>query len=506
MPWRALPPLALLLALATQSGLTPTWAAAPQAFSLELDGEIRAVRQIDLNGDGRPDLVVLAQPAEGAPTLHVLHAPEAGAASTWFREQDRRAIALDGELSACGALCVGRFGPAGQGRLRFLGPNGVIDLDGHGRRQDGAAQRAPATLMARSAGRALVFWDGVADLDGDGCDECWFPLAEGEGALFVLGGEPGGDRRLSLQASNVGTAAGEHALYRYAYVANLVPADLDGDGRLELLALQDNRLLAWSLGAPAGKVQAPGFSLELPFLAEDPALDPEEMRTPRLQIADVNGDGKSDLLVSLLVGRRDKLGSVRTILYHFPGPFRDATTGALVKPRGRIDTESVALHPAFVDLDGDGTLEYVGDSIRGTTMDLLARIAGRDSELHLVGYRLEGPGGTFSAAPLFTLKRTYASSEALSNRFGKSAWFEGDFDGDGQRDLLDLGNLESVEILRGNVQGKRAEFGPALLGPLKMPQRLTADARILDLDGDGRSDAVRWSGRTLHLLSSGGRR
>lgn len=513
MARRPAPPSAWLLA-----GLLVGWLGASRAqparaaevltvTAVEVEGEIRAVRHLDLDGDGRPDLVVLWQPAEGAPGLTVLRSPPEGREAEWFGPAYRHPIALAGDLATAGALCLGRFGPGGEGRLRFLGPGGAVDLDASGRPAPGAAPRAPPTLLARSAGRPLVLWDGVADLDGDGVEECWFPLAAGEGALFVLGGRPEGDRRLSLTPTNRGISDGAHALYRYTYVPNLVAADLDGDGRRELLALKDGRLLGWDAAgpAPSGGVLEPGFSLAFPFLEPDPTLGPEEMRTPRLQIADVDGDGRADLLVSLLVGRRDQLGSVRTILYHFPGPFRDATTGALTKPRGRIDTESVALHPTFVDLDGDGTREYVGDAIRGTTLELLARMAGRDSEIHLTGYGLAGPEKTFAARPLFTLKRPYASSEAMSNRFGRSAWFEGDFDGDGRRDLLDLGNLERVEILRGRPaeDGRGIAFGPALFGPRALGGPLAADARIADLDGDGRSDAVLWSGRTLYLLRSG---
>ena len=368
----------------------------------------------------------------------------------------------------------------------------------------GGARLAKPTLFGRSTGRSLVVWDGHADLDGDGREECWVPLAEGRGTMHVFGGTPAADRTLDLAATNRGTAGDAHTWSRYAYVPNLLPADLDGDGKRELVGLRDRTLLAWSVAAPATQGAQPVFRLPLPFLEPEPGLGPEEMRTPRIQLADVNADGKADLLVSLLVGRRDKLGTLKTILFYYPGPFGDATTG-LVTPAARLDTESVALHPVFVDLDGDKKLEYVGDSIRGTKGDLMARLLGRDPEITLVGFRYDGTN--YARTPYFTVKRTYALSQAMSNAFGRSLHVEGDFDGDGLRDLLDLGNLSGVEILRGERLGKnrftfrtplmrrvpvkdgpRARRGPhgsqrgrtdrrrALVGALALPGGLAEDA------------------------------
>jgi hypothetical protein len=95
-------------------------------------------------------------------------------------------------------------------------------------------------------------------------------------------------------------------------------------------------------------------------------------------------------------------------LFHYPGPFRDAESGALVKPKTRIDTQSIVLHPLFVDLDGDGALDYVGDSIRGTMVDLIARLMGQEPKITFVGFRFDKALGTFRETPWFTTERMYA--------------------------------------------------------------------------------------------------
>ena len=492
--------------LACLLGLPPAAAGDLSTYLLEPGGKVREVRVFDLDGDGRRDVIAIVHTPAGAEQVLVLRTPETPVRRRLFPEDHVVRIALDGTLAQAGALAVGRFGPKGEGRLRFLAPDGLHDLLPDGTPTARTAREQAGTPLARSAGRPLVFWDGVADLDGDGLDEIWFPCAEGDGPMRIRAGTPAGDRVLSITATNQGASSGLRLLERHAYVPNLFPADLDGDGRRELVALRDGALVAWDVTgpAPASGPLAPATRLPLPFLDPDPDLGPEDLRTPRIQLEDVDGDGVTDLLVTLITGVRSKLTSIRTIFFHYPGPFRDPETGTLVAPRTRIDTQSIVLHPTFVDIDSDGDRDYVGDSIRGTMMDMIARMMGRDPEITLVGFRFDKTAGTFESTPAFTVQRSYASQQALGNLFGRSAWLDGDFDGDGHKDLLDLGNLTGVEILVGAEHDRGLGFEAALLPRVPVPDGLSAGAQIADLDGDGRADAVLWSATKLYFVMSRG--
>ena len=496
--------LSVLLLLATSPRAAE--ANATGKYLIDVGGTVRGVRVIDGDGDGRKDLVVLTTTEDGADELVVLRTPATPAKRHLFPDDHRVRIRCDGSRANAGAVAVGRFGPKGAARLRFFGPDGIEDVALDGTPDPRTPRHQRGTLLARSDGQRLVFWDAIADLDGDGVDETWFPDAGGDGPIRVLGGVPAGDRVLSLGAKNRATSSAVHGVLRTAYVPNLFPTDLDGDGARELVALRDEDLVAWEAtkAAPAGGVLEPGYQLRLPFLAPDPDLGPEELRTARIQLEDVDGDGTTDLLVTVITGVRTNLLSIRTILFHYPGPFRDAKTGALVKPAARLDTQSIVLHPMFIDLDGDGAKEYVGDSIRGTMLDLIARLMGQDPKITYVAFRFDKKRGTFQTAPWFTVERLYASKEALNNTFGRAAWFEGDFDGDGRRDLLDLGNLSSVEVLSG--AGETPTFTTSLVRPVPVKEKLTADAQVADLNADGRADAVLWSGGNLFVVLSKGAR
>ena len=493
-------PRSILVALVLFLGAASVQAAPRHAaFRFPTPGRILTVRPADVNADGREDLVAILEGRHpGDNTVLVLRAPATATPGTFFAPQDAARIAPPPDAAA---VAIGRFG---EGQvLRFLTRAGVIDMGADGKTRAGGPRGGPG-LLGRSENQTLVFWDGAADLDGDGATECWRP--DPSGALQVLRttGEP--LATLSLTVTHQASQAPDHMLGRVASIPRLVPADLDGDGTRELVALRGTTLLAWApLGPGTGNAPvAPQFRLALPFLEPDPALPAEALRTPRIQVEDVDGDGKADLLVTYLTGRRDKLGDLKTILFHYAGPFRDKD-GKLTPPASRLDTPSIVLHPSFVDVDGDGDRDYVTDSIRTQNrLDLIARIMGNDPPVTLEGFRFDSEKKRFEAAPAFRLDRVYPSSEAMANTFGQTTWFDGDFDGDGHRDLLDLGNLRTVTVSRGRPEASGAvAFDAALAGPFPMQESLTAGAVVLDLNADGRSDCAFWSEASLYFLVSG---
>ncbi len=499
----------LVLSLVGMAGPIRTSNAAPATgkYLVDAGGKIGAVRVIDTDGDGRLDLIALVETKAGDTELVIFRTPATPTKRSLFPADHITRIPCTGPRASAGAVAVGRFGPKGAVRLRFFGPRGVEDVKPDGSPAGEPPPRSGPSLLARSAGRSLVFWDAVADLDADGIDECWHPLAEGDGPIRILGGTPAGDRLLSIGANNQASSTGVQRLLRSAYVPNLFPADLDGDGMLDLVALQEKHLVGWSLRTPPteGKVLEPWYRLHLPFLEPDPELAADALRTPRIQLEDIDGDGVADLLVTLITGVRTKLVSIRTILFHYPGPFRNAKSGLLTKPKTRIDTQSIVLHPTFVDLDHDGAKDYVGDSIRGTMMDLIARLMGQDPKVTLVGFRYDKKLGTFAPAPWFTSEHAYASKQALNNEFGRSGWLTGDFDGDGRNDLLDLGNLTSAQILGGSVTGSQVVFDQVLMPPVPVKEGLAPHAQVADLNADGRADAVLWSSDKLYVILSAGK-
>jgi hypothetical protein len=483
------------------------------AFGVETDlytfdpgGRIEAARAADLDRDGRQDLILLVTrltPDRGErQELVTIRAPRAREPEAFWKEAKILRLPLDqGPAEGAGAVAVGAFGPSGEMRFRFFAADGLRDVTPEGRFVPPDDRAKVPTLLARSPGRPIVFWDGHADLDGDGIEECWFPTAEGSGRVHLQGGKPGLDRTLSLDVFNRSATDGEFLFIRYARVPRMVPADLDGDGKYELIAWDGEALVSWSLDGGS----APLWRVPLPL--DKPNLGPDEVYTPRLQIADVDGDHRADLLVTIVTGNRTHIGSFRTRLYHFPGPFYDPETKTIAPPTSRIDTESVALHPRFVDLDGDGTLDYLCDSIRGTKTDLILRVLGQEPTVWHAAYLYRRDRGAFDTEPVFSVERPYSREEAVSNHFGISAFFSGDFNGDGLKDMLDLGNLMGFEILgafrkSGERPGDPVSFTQRLLPRVRVEEPLAADAVVADFDGNGLADGAVWGAGGLRLVMS----
>ena len=490
---RAFLALRCLLCLALVGTTARAWAA-PPTFRTACPGTVHDVQVADCNRDGRADVAVLARDADNQDVLLLALAPEKPTAGRWVPEGALRVIRLDGKLAHVGALVVGAL--PGGACIRAFHPAGWFDLDTTGRvlvdhRGEGG------TLLARSAGVRPVFWTGAGDLDGDGLLETWVPRGDGNGPYSVQAGE----RTITLDAletTSQATASQAEPLRREAALPRVTAADLDGDGRSELAAIYDGALHIYDPLAPgAGDTCARRARLALAFLAAPPDADPLTLRTARVQLSDLDRDGAADLLVSLVTGRSDKLGSLRTMLVHYPGPLLSEQGAALPKARARIDSPSVVLHPTFADMNGDGRRDYVGASIRNNNLFTVAsRMLGKDPPLTAEIFPFDANAGTLNRTHALRHVFAYPSGEALGNRFRPTLFAGTDLDGDGSHELLDLDVLSAVSVWHATSPPTR------LLGPLRTAESLQPLARFGDLNGDGHADAVLASSAALYILLS----
>jgi hypothetical protein len=282
--------------------------------------------------------------------------------------------------------------------------------------------KSPHEVPLGGIPRAIV----EADLDGDGDLE--LVVAGGDASLYVLGfGTPGGSR--AWMRANA-PAPLEWPVP--SIPIDLAAADLDGDGRTELVGLAFHDLVWFALGD---------------FSASGPAWTRSAYagQTP-CALALLRGDGRE----SLAVANRDaqSIGLLRASA-------RAGFAAPVSVPVGRFPTALVA-----GDLDRDGRPDLVV-------------LASKDESAAILWNR---PGG-------------FERGETLVTGPAPRAPCLVDLDGDGDLDLALVADDPAGAVVRLFLGDGRG----AHLAGTGEPLRLTRGTRALlavDLDGDGRMDLV----------------
>lgn len=379
-----------------------------------------------------------------------------------------------------------------------------------------AASLAGATFTVQAAVLDAGAAGGLAFSDGRritlGADDGWPLLARAlvpaaDLPQFLVAADMDGDGRLDLVARNRtnGTVSVARGLARgqfapevvheatgsigFAFIAGLAVGDVDGDGALDVVA---GRIV------PAGIDLLFGNGDGTLGAAQHPPVPGGALRD--LALVDVDGDGDDDLLVRgtdtlwLLRSRGDRTFDAAVELHRAP-----ANSGIWALAAG--------------DVDGDLDLDLVLSS--GTGPVVLANYGNGvfDSEFELPGY------GAASALALGDLDRdgfldlVYAGGGLVRVLHGDgTADFVdsgdeipldavetvqvGDLDGDGGLDLLVGSQAAPVVVLRGDGSGG---FGHA---PWRLGPSSAGLPALGDLDGDGALDVALAMGRhVVQLLS-----
>jgi len=400
----------------------------------------------------------------------------------------------------------------------------VADLDQDGRQE---ILRVDPDTSGRQPARLLVFehdgrllWEQPLDAGEPYSDLPVVGDVDGDGRLEIFV-DAGDRRRLFGFRSDGSTLPGWPVTLEAGGWAKVL-ADLDRDGRLELIAVnqlplrragRDWRQLlvldaagtlrqSWSLGACQPGLDAPRQFPAVGNLDDDPELEIvavtgcSELACFKLArpldplwrvstegtligspvVADLDQDGRDEAIIGAYDPAAGSRGGTQGGVYAF-GPEGHRRPGWPV-----LIGESFAATPAVGDLDNDGRLEVVLPSWTSQTLHVL----------RADGFSAPGwPVGPFGATGL------------------KSQPVLGDVDGDGAIDVVLLspgqwlvtavsGDLSTIGGLRAwSAAGRPIDLDPA--SPLSLlvmesasgSSRLKNSAPVLtDLDGDGRLDVV----------------
>lgn len=288
-----------------------------------------------------------------------------------------------------------------------------------------------------------------------------------------------GDGRLDILAANTGgvvmgfTGSGTQLFWVHddcskpqcGVFATPTVTDLDHDGRLDVIATSwDHQVHAWNLDGH----ELPGFPR---FLYDTQWSSPA--------VADIDGDGWNEIIFF------GDMGAYPTAPYPPGALLWIIRHDGSVQPGFPRSVPGVPIwsSPAVVDLDGDGSLDIVA----GTGTDALNYGSAAGKRVHAFNrYGDELPGW-----PVATNAQIMASPAI------------GDVDGDGRPDVVTVGE-------DGLVYAHRAD-GSLLWTSCNMSNQPPStachqiygthgSATIADVDGDGRLDVIADTEKALHVL------
>lgn len=318
----------------------------------------------------------------------------------------------------------------------------------------------------------------LSDIDGDGAPELL--VHDGRGLAFVqLGtGETHRLRARSFGALSESTRRGGSQVEISVRWPRLEVADVDGDGIEDIIELSGDHLTVWT-GRPGAAPEGPK-RVDLPIDIDpyvDPALPPDADRKPveRVWLRDVDGDGKVDLVVHRAVVAGSWLGATAELIVS------RGTGNGFARP-ALIRTEAAAVDVALEDVDSDGDLDLIVPQIELTFSNMARALVARRMQIDVQLFEWND-GLSVEPRALRSVSIPIENAETLHVELAT------DLTGDGLADMVYQEGDGLLQVYAGSKDGMSDK--PWAQVQVEVPPG--EDALMLhDVTGDGVPEIVVW--------------
>jgi hypothetical protein len=471
--------LALLLLPAALPGRSLAQDVAFQLIEIANRGRTTGAEIADLDGDGLGDLLCIVfsgLPPEERRDLAVRFQRADGslpAQPDWSAEVPPGAAVFD----------LADVDPSPGTELLFLHREriGVLSLAGRRAARHSLALPAPSLGLAsdeRGLDRVRLVRDDLGPQP-----RLLVPLL---GAYLVLStagellGQPAAGGRANYFVPQSGPLLSESELELYFDAPRMHAGDVDGDGRVDLIASSRHEVRVFRQGEDGRFPGEADRVIPLRLLSEADHI--RSSGQVRVATADFDADGLADLLVSQSGGGILDAESRAALHMNRAGTWNLHAPDQVFQVKGGMLTHQI------LDLDGDGRVELIDVRLPLNVLTLMNVLVTRDVEARVAIYRA-GSGVPFAPRPWFERTLSVSFDFRTLRARGFIPTVEQDLNGDGHRDLLSSADGEAVEVTLGGPGGL------ARLRSARQPLDTAGRLRFGDFDADGLPDFVLYDSR-----------
>ncbi len=374
--------------------------------SIDLGAEVHQVRVVDLDNDGFEDVVAVT-----AKELFIFRGTKHGLRKQPVTRILAPAVTVVGK-GLCGFVINGYYHAV---------PDPMGDASKHG------PAGARCLLGALGAGLPALL-DSPGDVDGDGIDDAVLPDLDG----FHVNG-----KLVPLPArSSIEILRNETFAIKYE-IAVPVAGNWSGAGG-ELVFFEDKQILVY---------KGPKLVERIALHDEEAGAKATALRRTQILMADVDGDGRLDLLITPSWGKAGIFASFDTHAWLWlKGHVWNKEKNGLYPPASAIKVAGALIRPDLLDVDSDGDLDLVLCTI---DMGVVGLATGSAPGLYQV-YLFDGK--RFKAPAAWTYKGKIGSDALMNLDPQPPVTFLPDLDGDGRPEAVERGN--GVRLLIGDGEGK----------------------------------------------------
>lgn len=479
-----------------------------EPFSLSFihfDGKRQGHILKDFDGDGLTDILVSSINFDYDPPVRWLSVffQQAGGR---FHDTPDQTFQLKRNASA---LVYGNFLRRNATEIGYVAGDGVYyyPLDPREKKYQTTPRKLihTETFLTTSSQSAIPILHPSTDIDGNGLDDLMVPVPDGY--KIYLQTEPGVFGKISRITLKASHYAEEEEINAVQFVAGrtlprLEVSDVNGDGRKDLINVQGMLITYFFQGKDGTFGDNAAFRYNLRDL-KDP-VEKDKVTLSRIAFTDINNDNKADLIVVKTGGMAGDFQTIKTQVMVYIGN----GSGRFLRLDAKIVLDGISIDPELVDVNGDGKKDIFLSSVRADLLDLGKSYLLQAVEMKFYLYVFDAALDNYpEGGPEFTYNTSINIKDIEEAGIDgvPRIYVRADHSGDGRPDMVKINPDRSLEIRQGR---KRMSLGKIYSDFSNGPfyritlSRLPKSVEMTEINGDSVCDILLIHNGAIGVLMS----